>query len=386
MARFHGRPLLPSPELEPFGAAYHPACVPGAGGAVTVIAEEPLLPPVAAVMVAEPMVTPDTKPLLLTVATVVALLDHVIERPDTVLPAESLGVAVSCTVFPVATLADAGLTTTEATGTIAAVIVDVPLLPPLAAVIVAEPALLAVTSPLPLTFAIVVSLLDHTMVWPVSGLPAESFGVAASCTVCPTNRLAAAGLTVTEAMVTFATAIADVPLFPPVAAVIVAEPAPFPVTSPLVLTVAIVVLSLDQVTTRPVSGLPAESLGVAVSCTVCPTYRLPDAGVTVTDATGTVVTVTLEEALRPSLAAVIVVEPAATPVTSPLAVTVATPVLLLDQVTVLPVSTAPVESRVVAVSCTVCVGSTLADAGLTLIEATGGRVTATVAVSAKLVA
>ena len=134
------------------------------------------------------------------------------------------------------------------------------------------------------------------------------------------------------------------------------------------------------------SGLPAESLGVAVSCTVCPTYRLPDAGVTVTDATGTVVTVTLEEALRPSLAAVTVVEPAATPVTSPLAVTVATPVLLLDQVTVLPVSTAPVESRVVAVSCTVCVGSTLADAGLTLIEATGGRVTATVAVSAKLVA
>src|SRR5213595_1323562 len=83
------------------GAAYHPACVPGAGGAVTVIAEEPLLPPVAAVMVAEPMVTPDTKPLLLTVATVVALLDHVIERPDKVLPAESFGVAVSCTVFPV---------------------------------------------------------------------------------------------------------------------------------------------------------------------------------------------------------------------------------------------------------------------------------------------
>ena len=72
--------------------------------------------------------------------------------------------------------------------------------------------------------------------------------------------------------------------------------------------------------------------------------------------------------------------------TSPLPFTVATPVLLLDQVTVLPVRTAPVESRVVAVSCTVCVGSTLADAGLTLIEATGGRVTATVAVSAKLVA
>src|SRR5205814_9358541 len=107
VARFHGRPLLPSPELEPFGAAYHPACVPGAGGAVTVIAEEPLLPPVAAVMVAEPMVTPDTKPLLLTVATVVALLDHVIERPVSVLPAESFGVAVRCTVCPAPRLAAA---------------------------------------------------------------------------------------------------------------------------------------------------------------------------------------------------------------------------------------------------------------------------------------
>src|SRR5436190_14066954 len=219
------------------------------------------------------------------------------------------------------------------------------------------------------------------MVWPLCGSPAESYGVPASSTACPTTRLAAAGLTVTEAMVTFATAIADVPLFPPVAAVIVAEPAPFPVTSPLVLTVAIVVLSLDQVTTRPVSGLPAESLGVAVSCIVCPTYRLPDAGLTVTDATGTVVTVTLEEALLPSLAAVTVAEPTATAVTSPLPFTVATPLLLLDQVTVLPVRTVPIESRSVAVSCAVCVGSRLADAGLTLTEATGGRVTTTVAVS-----
>src|SRR6266511_3284167 len=126
-------------------------------GVATVIAEVPLLPPVAAVMVAEPTVTPVTKPLLLTLATGVALLDHVMVRPDNVLPAESFGVAVSCTVLPVCTLADAGLTATEATGTIATAIVDVPLFPPLAAVIVAEPAAFAVTSPLPLTFAIVVS-------------------------------------------------------------------------------------------------------------------------------------------------------------------------------------------------------------------------------------
>ncbi len=90
---------------------------------------------------------------------------------------------------------------------------------------------------------------------------------------------------------------------------------------------------------------------------------------------------TLEEPLCPSLLAVIVAEPTAAPVTTPLLFTVATPVLLLDQATVRPVSTAPVESSSVAVSCTVCVGSRLADAGLTLTAATGGRVTVTVAVS-----
>ncbi len=183
-------------------------------------------------------------------------------------------------------------------------------------------------------------------------------------------------------MVTFTTVIADVPLFPPLVAVIVAEPAPVPVARPLAaLTPATALLLLDQVTARPVSGFPAESLGVAVSCSVCPTYKFPDAGLTVTVATGTFVTVMLEEALFPSLDAVTVVEPTATPVTSPLPSTVAIPVLPLDQVTVLPFSTAPVESSVVAVSCAVCVGSTLADAGLTLTEATGGRVTVTVALS-----
>ena len=54
-------------------------------------------------------------------------------------------------------------------------------------------------------------------------------------------------------------------------AVIVAEPAAFPVTSPLELTDATGLLLEDQVTTRPVSGVPLASLGVALSCTVCPT-------------------------------------------------------------------------------------------------------------------
>src|SRR3989441_4600266 len=82
------------------------------------------------------------------------------------------------------------------------------------------------------------------------------------------------------------TVIADAPLFPSEVAVMVAEPAARPVTSPVPLTRAIVLSPLDHVTTRPVSGFPFASFGVAVSCTVWPTCTLGDAGLTVSDATG----------------------------------------------------------------------------------------------------
>src|SRR2546423_876907 len=163
--------------------------------------------------------------------------------------------------------------------------VAVPLFPSLVAVIVAEPAPRPVTSPLPLTRAIVVSSLAQVTTLPDSGLPFASLGVALSCTVCPTGTLADDGVTVTEATGTLVTVIADVPLFPSLIAVIVAEPAAFPVTRPLPFTFAIVV-SLDaHVTVRPESGLPLSSLGVALSCTVRPTGTLAMAGLTVTVAT-----------------------------------------------------------------------------------------------------
>src|SRR5436305_1837169 len=69
------------------------------------------------------------------------------------------------------------------------------------------------------------------------------------------------------------------------------------------------------------------------------------AGVIVTEATGTGVTVIVEGPLFPSLVAVIVAVPAALPVTSPLAVTVATAVLLLPQLTVRPDNGLPLASR-----------------------------------------
>ena len=103
--------------------------------------------------------------------------------------------------------------------------------------------------------------------------------------------LAVAGLTVTEATGTLVTVMADVPLCPSLVAVIVAEPAATLVTSPLAETVATAALLVAQVTVRPLRAVPFASFGVAVNCVVAPTVRLAVAGLTVTDATGTLVTV-----------------------------------------------------------------------------------------------
>src|SRR5947207_3629870 len=176
------------------------------------------------------------------------------------------------------------------------------------------------------------------------------------------------------------TVIAAVPLCPSLVAVIVADPAPAPLTSPLPLTVATAVVLLPHVTTRPLRAVPFASRGVAVSCTVAPCWTLADAGVTVTDATGTFDTVTTAVPLCPSLVAVIVAAPVATAVTSPLPFTLATAPLLDCQVMTRPVNGFPLASRGVAVSCVVSPICTVGAAGLTVTAATGATQPATVTV------
>ena len=63
------------------------------------------------------------------------------------------------------------------------VMLEVPVLPSLVAVIVAEPDVTPDTSPAPLTVVTDVLLLDHVTVRPESVLPFASLGVAVSCTV-----------------------------------------------------------------------------------------------------------------------------------------------------------------------------------------------------------
>jgi len=345
------------------------------------MAAVPFFPSLVAVIVAEPTATPGTNPLPLTVATPALFVAQVIDRPLNGFPFASLGVAVSCTVCPTVTLAVAGLTITDATGTLVTVMAAVLVALSHAAVMMAVPAASAVTSPVPFTVATPGLLLVHVTTRPVNTFPFASFGVAPSCTVCPTMILAVAGLTVTEATGTPFTVTVAVPLLPSLVAVIDAEPGATPDTSPLPFTVATAALLLDHVTTRPDSGTPLASRGVAVSCTVCPADTLADAGLTATDATGTTVMVIAEVPLFVSLVAVIVADPAAVPVTNPLAFTVATPGVLLDHITVRPESGAPVESFGVAVSCTACPTVALAAAGVTATAATGTWVTVMAAVS-----
>src|SRR6266511_696027 len=345
---------------------------------VTVIAAVPLFPSLVAVIVPEPAATPETSPLVFTVAIEVLLLPQVTTRPERVLPLASFGVAVSCAVCPIWMVAVAGLTVTDATGTWVTVTAALPVFPSLVAVIVAEPAATPETSPLEFTVAIELLLLPQVTTRPERVLPLASFGVAVSCAVCPTRMLAVGGLTATEATGTGVTVTPALPLCPSLVAVIVTEPATFPVTSPLVLTVATAVLLLVQPTVRPVRVLPLASFGVAVSCAVCPTRMLAVGGLTATEATGTGVTVTPALPLCPSLVAVIVTEPATFPVTSPLVLTVATAVLLLVQPTVRPVRVLPPASFGVAVSCSVCPTGMLPVAGVTATEATGTGAAVTV--------
>jgi len=109
--------------------------------------------------------------------------------------------------------------------------------------------------------------------------------------------------------------------------VIVAEPAATAVTRPLVLTVAAELLELVHVTVRPVRMLPLASRNVAVSWAVCPTDRLAVAGLTVTEATGALVTVTA--AVCVTAVPLIVAETVFVAAAVELNVPVATPVALV---------------------------------------------------------
>lgn len=148
--------------------------------------------------------------------------------------------------------------------------VAVPLLPSLLAVITADPAAIAVTTPEIDTLATDVLLDVHVTTRPVSTAPFASRVVAVSAEETPGCVLTDPGATLTVATgttgtVTLCTVIAAVADLPSAVAVIVALPAATACTCPSANTVATAGLDVVHTTVRPVSKTPAASRTVATS-------------------------------------------------------------------------------------------------------------------------
>jgi hypothetical protein len=253
---------------------------------------------------------------------------------------------------------------------------DMPLLPELVAVIVADPAAIPVTMPLKSTVAAAALFVDHAVGWPDMTFPFWSFTIACSETVAPATIDAEAGATVTVVTTgvgggAAVTVMLDVPTLPELVAEIVAEPAATPVTTPLELTVAAAALFVDHAMAWPDMTFPFWSFTVACSETVPPATIDADGGATVTVVTtgvggGAAVTVMLDVPILSELVAEIVAEPAANPVTTPLELTVAAAALLVDQAMAWPDMTFPFWSVTVAWSETVAPAAMDAEGGATV--------------------
>ena len=164
---------------------------------------------------------------------------------------------------------------------------------------------------------------------------------------------------------------------PPVAAVIVAVPAPMAVARPDALMLTTVSSLLDQVKVTSSRSDPPAVNAVAVNVLCSPTFICwADDGLTVIRVTGGCVTVTVTGELdTPFPVALIVDVPALTAVATPLALIVTTLVLLLDQVKLTPVTADPSEDRADAVKRCVPPTCSVAEAGLTVTLATVGVTT-----------
>jgi hypothetical protein len=127
---------------------------------------------------------------------------------------------------------------------------------------------------------------------PERTVPLPSFGTAVRTWVSPATIGVVGADRVTVATGASVTVIEDVPVLVSLVAVIVTgPPADVPVTRPFASTVATAELLELHVIRRPASSLLAASRRVAASCCVPPTTRPADEGLTVTVATGTVLTV-----------------------------------------------------------------------------------------------
>jgi hypothetical protein len=219
-------------------------------------------------MLADPIVTPVTTPIVLTVATAVLSEDHAIVLPVTTAPLASLVVAVACVDLPTPIVEDASDTVTDATAVATTVTCADPVRPSLVAVMLAVPAPTAVTTPVVFTVATAVLSDAQDTTRPVTTTPFASLVTTVAWVVPPATTLEEASVTVTLATGGTVTVTVANPLCPSLPATMLAVPAATAVTKPAGDTVATAVLSDDQVMARSVRMVPPASLGVAVAVVV----------------------------------------------------------------------------------------------------------------------
>ena len=159
---------------------------------VTVSASAPRCPSLATSMIAVPVASAATNPVVETVATEPALETHVTERPARMFPPASLVVTVGRRVWPISRLADCGLTCTIATGagpggSGATTNGSWPRTSPMRAITVASPGPTAVTTPFALTIATAGWFDDHAGTPMLIAAPCWSNPAALAVTVRPTS-------------------------------------------------------------------------------------------------------------------------------------------------------------------------------------------------------
>ena len=234
---------------------------------MTVSGALPVFPSLEAMIFAVPGETAATTPVVAEIVATVVLSElHAIALPVRTFPFASRAVAVACEVPTEVIEAGESATVMEATEAGVTVTVAAPVLLSLVAMMFAVPAVTAVTTPVCETVATAELSELHATERPVRVLPLASFNVAVAWEVPIAVMLAGDSETLTVATGAALTVMLDVPVFPSLVAVIVAEPALIAVTTPLASTEAIPAALEDQITTRPVRRFPFESFTAADSC------------------------------------------------------------------------------------------------------------------------
>jgi hypothetical protein len=207
-----------------------------------------------------------------------------------------------------------------------------PLIDPKAALMFVLPAVTAVARPALMVATVVLVEVQETVLVRFCVVPSLYVPVAVNCRVVPFAIEALAGVTAMETSVGVTVRLVE-PLIDPKVALMFVLPAVTAVARPALMVATVVLVEVQDTVLVRFCVLPSLYVPVAVNCWVVPLAIEVLAGVTAIDTNAAGVTVRVAVPLIELVALdVMVVLPGATPVATPLALTVPTDVLVADQV------------------------------------------------------